>query len=162
MDEESKTGPIFFYSTRGPYGVFSNFSRHPVKMGKKHYPTSEHYFQAQKFVGTKHEEEVCRAKGPSEAAKLGRDRSLPLRKDWESVKDNIMYEVLTAKFIQHSALREILIATGERELVEHTANDAYWGDNSNGKTKGNGKNMLGKLLMRLRTQFINAKKEETE
>jgi ribA/ribD-fused uncharacterized protein len=57
---------------------------------------------------------------------MGRNRSLPLRKDWESVKEDIMYLVLHAKFTQHKKLREILLSTGEAKLVEHTKNDRYW------------------------------------
>jgi predicted NAD-dependent protein-ADP-ribosyltransferase YbiA (DUF1768 family) len=39
---------IHFYSTAGEYGCFSNFSRHTVFLKGKRWPTSEHYFQAQK------------------------------------------------------------------------------------------------------------------
>ena len=47
---EPQTAPavIHFYSTTGEYGCFSNFSRHPVFLKGKRWPTSEHYFQAQK------------------------------------------------------------------------------------------------------------------
>jgi N-glycosidase YbiA len=45
------------------------------------------------------------------AARMGRSRKRPLRKDWESVKDRIMHEVL-AKFTQHADLREVLLGTG--------------------------------------------------
>ena len=49
---------IRFYSTTGAHGCFSNFSRHPFELGGKRWPTSEHYFQAQKFAGTPREEEI--------------------------------------------------------------------------------------------------------
>jgi len=76
---------INFYSTTGAYGCSSNFSRHAVHLAGKRWPTSEHFFQAQKFRGTEHEEAVRLCKQPSEAASLGRSRQLPLRRDWESV-----------------------------------------------------------------------------
>ena len=100
--------------TRRPaqYGCFSNFSRHPVLVGDKRWPTSEHYFQAQKFRGTAHEEAVRLCKTPARAAALGRARTLPLRPDWESVKDQVMLEVVRAKFAQHEDLRAILLGTG--------------------------------------------------
>ena len=47
---------IVFYRVSEPYGEFSNFSPHPIKLKGLTWPTSEHYFQAQKFVGTEHEE----------------------------------------------------------------------------------------------------------
>jgi ribA/ribD-fused uncharacterized protein len=57
---------------------------------------------------------------------MGRDRSKPLRSDWEAVKDDVMREAVWAKFSQHAKLREILLGTGEAVLVEHTTNDSYW------------------------------------
>ncbi len=53
--------PIYFYSTRDAYGCFSNFSAHGVELKGTWWPTSEHFFQAQKFAGTPHEELVQRA-----------------------------------------------------------------------------------------------------
>ena len=139
-------GRITFYLQNKPYGYFSNFAPYAVYRKGKIWPTSEHYFQAQKFTGTHHEEEVRRAKTPNDAAKKGRDRSRPLRADWEEVKDYVMREALHAKFTQHPDLKENLLATGAADIVEHTTNDSYWGDGGD----GSGKNMLGVLLMELR------------
>ncbi len=140
---------INFYSTQGDYGCFSNFSRHSIFLKGKRWPTSEHYFQAQKFVGTDHEEEVRKAKTPSLAANIGRDRKRPLRRDWESVKDQVMLEALRTKFTQHDELKAILLGTGDAKLVEHTERDSYWGDGGD----GSGKNRLGLLLMQLREEL---------
>lgn len=140
---------INFYSTTGEYGCFSNFSRHAVFLKGKRWPTSEHYFQAQKFAGTPHEEDVRRCARPAEAAAMGRDRKLPLRRDWESVKEGVMMEALRAKFTQDEELKATLLGTGDAVLVEHTANDSYWGDGGDGR----GKNRLGHLLMQLRAEL---------
>jgi len=136
----------------------------------------QHYFQAMKFAGTPHEEEVRRAKSPGDAAALGRNRSLPLRRDWEEVKEGawfsvrvcvslwreslmdcdcdcdwlgIMEEVLLAKFTQHAELKQTLLDTGDATLVEHTENDSYWGDGGD----GSGRNRLGILLMKVRERI---------
>ncbi len=143
---------INFYNLADEYSCFSNFSRRPIELKGKVWPTSEHYFQAQKFAGTSHEEEVRQAKRPSDAAALGRSRKLPLRRDWESVKDNIMREAVLAKFTQHADLRDILVGTGDAKLVEHTVNDSYWGDGGD----GSGKNMLGRILMEVRERLRGA------
>lgn len=140
---------INFYSTRDAYGCFSNFSAHKIFLKEKSWKTSEHYFQAQKFAGTSHEEELRLADSPMQVAKMGRDRKRPLRKDWEEVKDEIMLEALRAKFTQHKDLKEILLGTGDAILVEHTKNDFYWADGGD----GSGKNMLGILLMKLREEL---------
>lgn len=139
--------PIKFYRVSQEFGFFSNFSAHPISLKCKLWPTSEHYFQAQKFVGSEFEEQVRLAASPKEAAAIGRDRSLPLRKDWEEVKDNIMFEAVLAKFRQHDDLRAALLATGSALLIEHTEKDSYWGDGGD----GSGKNMLGIILMRVRS-----------
>lgn len=140
---------INFYRTVEAYGFMSNFSRHPVVLKGKIWPTSEHYFQAQKFEGTVHEENVRLTKSPTDAAAMGRDRKLPLRTDWEQVKDDIMREVVCAKFTQHRDLGQYLLNTGDAVLVEHTKNDSYWGDGGD----GNGKNMLGTILMEIRKEL---------
>ena len=140
---------ILFYRVNEPYGEFSNFSPHPIKIKGKEWPTTEHYFQGQKFAGTEHEEEIRKLASPMIAARMGRNRKLPLRKDWESAKDGIMREALEAKFTQHPELRELLLNTGDAVLVEHTTNDSYWGDGGD----GSGRNRLGLLLMEVRTQL---------
>jgi ribA/ribD-fused uncharacterized protein len=140
---------INFYSAGGEYGCFSNFSPHPVELKGKIWPTSEHYFQAQKFAGAPDEEEVRQAKSPMIAARMGRSRKRPLRKDWESVKESIMHEAVLAKFHQHADLREVLLGTGEAAIVEHTEKDKYWGDGGD----GSGRNRLGRILMRVRAEL---------
>ena len=148
MGEEQsiETDVIRFYGTKDAYGCFSNFARYPFTLGGKPWPTTEHYFQAQKFAGTPDEEEVRQAQSPRIAARMGRSRQRPLRTDWEAVKDSIMHEVALAKFTQHADLREILLATGNAQIVEHTEKDKYWGDGGD----GTGKNRLGQILMRVR------------
>ena len=70
---------VRFYKVNDEYGCFSNFSKHGFVIGGKYWPTSEHYFQAQKFAGSTYEEEVRQAKSPMDAAKMGRDRNKPIR-----------------------------------------------------------------------------------
>jgi ribA/ribD-fused uncharacterized protein len=154
-ERSSGMNVIQFYRVSGDYGYFSNFSPHPVKLKGKTWPTSEHYFQAQKFAGAPDEEEVRLAKSPMNAARMGRSRNRPLRKDWESAKDAIMHEAVLAKFTQHDELRESLLSTGDAEIVEHTKKDRYWGDGGDGR----GKNMLGKILMWVRAELRDQRTE---
>jgi ribA/ribD-fused uncharacterized protein len=60
-----------------------------------------------------------------------------------------MLDAVKAKFSQHSDLQTLLLETGEATLIEHTENDAYWGDGGDGK----GKNKLGKILMKVRDEL---------
>ena len=145
---------IHFYLKGDEYGCFSNFAPFPITLAGKQWPTSEHYFQAQKFAGTEHEEAIRREKSPMIAARMGRDRKKPLRPDWEAVKDDIMRTAVRAKFEQHPELRDMLLRTGDATLVEHTENDSYWGDGGD----GSGKNMLGIILMEVREELRRAEK----
>ncbi len=142
--------PIYFYSTREvPYGCFSNFSAHGFELDGKYWKTSEHYFQAQKFAGTIHEEEIRLAATPKEAANKGRERHRPLRRDWEAVKDEVLRRAVTRKFETHADIREILLSTWDETLIEKTSSDDYWGCG----TDGTGKTRLGQILMQVRAAW---------
>ena len=143
---------ILFYETDKAYGCFSNFSRHSVRIDGVNWPTSEHYFQAQKFLAEVDQEAVLCALTPFAAAQIGRERHRSFRTDWEDVRDKVMLDVLRAKFSQHVDLREILLSTLGAALVEHTRNDRYWGDGGD----GTGKNMLGTLLEKVRTEMSDS------
>jgi ribA/ribD-fused uncharacterized protein len=137
---------IEFYLTKDEFGGFSNFSAHPFSLDGHRWPTSEHYFQAQKFAGTAQFDAIRKANSPAIAARLGRSREFKLRRDWESVKDDIMRRAVRAKFEAHPELRDLLLGTGEEKIVEKTTTDTYWGCASD----GTGKNRLGQVLMELR------------
>ena len=49
---------IKFYIVSDEYGEFSNFAAYPIKLKKKKWPTSEHYFQAQKFQDKSYQEKI--------------------------------------------------------------------------------------------------------
>lgn len=138
----------FRYSTH----PFSNFYPAPFLIDGVRWPTSEHYFQAQKFQGTEYEEEIRKLPTPKEAAKRGRDRSLPLCKNWEDIKIGVMAKALRHKFSLNCnpGLLKFLLETGNEEIVEDAPWDSYWGIGS-----GDGKNMLGKLLMELRNGYLS-------
>lgn len=137
---------IYFYRVKDPFGCFSNFAHYGFTLDDKWWMTSEHYFQAQKFKNTEFEDMIRLVDSPMKAAEIGRNRELPLRKDWEKVKDNVMRQAVYAKFSQNLEIKEILLSTKEEILIENTSNDYYWGCGKN----GSGKNMLGIILMEVR------------
>lgn len=143
---------ISFYSTKAQYGGFSNFAKAPFEVDGKVWRTTEHYFQAQKFPDSPdYQERIRTTPSPMVAARLGRSRSVPIRKDWESVKDDIMRTAVRLKFSQNEDMKQLLLSTGDAVLVEHTKNDRYWGDGGDGR----GRNMLGKILMEIREELRN-------
>lgn len=143
---------INFYRVGDEFGCFSNFAPYPITLGGKSWPTSEHYYQAQKFEDEQQREAVREAQKPIVAFRMGRDRKSTLRQDWESVKASVMTEAVRAKFTQHDELRAILLKTGDAQIVEHTKNDNYWGDGGD----GSGENLLGQILMRIRSELQEA------
>lgn len=140
--------PIYFYSVREKlYGCFSNFSPHGFELNRLWWPTSEHYFQAQKFVDTIYAEKIRHASTALQAAKMGRSRSYTLRPDWEKIKDLIMFQGVLQKFETHADIRAVLLETGEEVLIENAPRDYYWGCGAD----GSGQNKLGLVLMKVRT-----------
>lgn len=144
---------IKFYKVNDAYGYMSNFAPYPFSEGNKIWPTSEHYFQAQKFLVPEIQEKIRLMESPMDAALEGRNRQNPLRADWEEVKDEVMFQALWMKFSQNPEIAKELLATGDAILIEHTRNDAYWADGGD----GSGKNMLGKILMETRTALSKEK-----
>jgi ribA/ribD-fused uncharacterized protein len=141
--------PINFYRTGDPYGELSNFAAFPIVVDGVTWPTTEHYFQAAKFADESHREAIRLEKSPMIAARMGRDRGKSLRADWGTVKEDVMLKALRAKFSQHNDLATLLVQTGDRVLIEHTANDSYWADGGD----GSGRNRLGELLMVVRSEL---------
>jgi N-glycosidase YbiA len=141
---------IYFYKVCDPYGCFSNFSEHSIELEGKIWPSTEHYYQAQKFVGTSAEalcQQIYEASTPAEAAALGRDPHHPVRSDWEQIKTVVMEKAVLQKFTTYSTLKELLMGTGNELIVEDSPTDGYWGCGEDGR----GQNHLGKVLMRVRS-----------
>lgn len=144
--------PIYFYSRTGPYSELSNFAPYGLEADGVYWPTVEHYFQAQKFSGpqlAEYRERIRRAQSPKLAKQLGRTRSVPLRADWESVKEQIMLDALRRKFTRPD-LAELLTSTKNRPLIEAAPDDYYWGCGR----EGTGQNRLGELLMVVRSELL--------
>jgi ribA/ribD-fused uncharacterized protein len=140
---------VFFYTKNDPYGEFSNFSKHGIEMDGIWWITVEHYFQAQKFEDENYRELIRQSYTSKQAAELGRSRKIPIREDWEDVKDKIMYEAVLKKFETHSSLAALLVSTGTSDIVENAPGDYYWGCGKD----GSGLNKLGKILVKVRGQI---------
>lgn len=112
------------------------------------YPTSEHLFQAMKFLDSRPDiaENIRNMPRPSDALDLAREYQAYVSPAWYEHNISNMDEVLRLKFTQHGTLKSELISTGSAELIEDSPTDAFWGNGANKK----GRNELGKALMRLR------------
>ena len=129
--------PIKFYSKTTAYQELSNFAPFGFEEDSVHWPTVEHYFQAQKFLGAEnaaYREKIRTAKTPKEAKALGRTRRIAIRTDWEEAKESIMLHALRKKFAT-GELRALLLATGDRPLIEGSPFDSYWAAAARGRAR---------------------------
>ena len=132
---------------RDEYFFLSNFYPVEIKLDGIVYPNAEAAFQAQKTLDVEERRKFSMLKNPVQAKRLG--RKVKLRDDWEEVKLDIMTEIVSQKFLQHPHLIEMLLQTGNEELVEGNR----WGDRFWGVCKGKGQNNLGKILMKIRDAY---------
>lgn len=138
---------IKFWGPDEKYGLFSNFANTPLVIDGDLYPTAEHYFQAMKADNSADWKRIVEAATPKDAKHLG--RKVHMRSDWEDVKCSFMLNVLQEKARQCKEFRELLLSTGDEELIEDSPFDYYWGCGRD----GSGRNMLGELLMDVRTEL---------
>jgi hypothetical protein len=119
----------------------------------KVWPTTEHYFQAQKFLDPKLQKMIRKLQTPRECHEFVRQPHIQrqIRSDWFMIREEVMYRAVKAKFTQHLHLKQMLLDTGDAILVEHTDNDNFWGDGGDGR----GQNKLGHILMRVRDEIRN-------
>lgn len=134
----------FFAADEKPYGCFCNFSQHGFELDGLWWSTSEHYYQAQKFAGTDHAETIRLAKTPAESSKLG--HAFPHRRDWKQIKYEVMRRAVLRKFQAHADIRQILLNTGNKNIIQKDIGDYYWGCGQD----GSGSNYLGEILMEVR------------
>lgn len=146
----------FYRANERPYGVFSNLFRRSINFEGRVFPTAEHAYQAGKARKEEVREWILSAPTPGLVAMAAHGLyTWDIVPDWSQIKYNRMRQVLRAKFTQHDDLRQLLLSTGGARIVEagRVANvvNCTWGE-----VNGRGRNMLGLLLMELRTELIEA------
>lgn len=151
LDDNLPTKKILFYEPWDEYGYFCNLSPYSVVYDDKNWPTSEHCYQALKHTSIVYREMIRKTEDIEEVIRLGRnEKSGSYRfEDWDDVKVDLMHDVVLAKFSQNASLKKLLLETRDAQLVEHTCNDPFWGDNGD----GTGVNWLGNVLMQVREEL---------
>ncbi|HEY3694108.1 NADAR family protein [Phenylobacterium sp.] len=147
---------MFFYEQ--DFYVLSNFSAFTLMWDGLRFDTSEALYHWLKFPGDENiplRRRIRRAPSAHEAFKTAQEMKHCRRPDWDEVKVGFMLEILRQKASQHEYVRRKLLATGDRELIEDSWRDDYWGWGED-KT---GLNMLGKLWMELRSELRSAKEQ---
>lgn len=143
----------FYRASEKPYGAFSNLYRRPVEFEGETFPTSEHAYQAGKPRKAEVRRWLMAAPSPALLAMAAHGLYYwDVTPGWSRAKFDRMRGVLYAKFTQHEDLKTLLLSSGDARLVETAAVDnevnRLWGE-----VNGQGRNMLGELLMELRTRL---------
>lgn len=153
---------VFFYEQE--FYVLSNFSAFQVDWAGRPFQTAEHLYHWLKFVtgwdltdarGVDAEPIatlIYKARSAHNAFKIAEANRHLRRPDWDDVKVHFMRKVIRNKVLQHEYVRRKLLATGDRELIEDSWRDDFWGWGPN----RDGQNMLGKLWMELRDDLRSA------
>jgi hypothetical protein len=144
LDTDSQ---VFFYER--DFYVLSNFSAFVLSWKTHLFYTSEHVYHFEKFNDPDLKLFILHAPSAHEAFKFAEKNAHLRRPDWDDVKIDIMRRILRAKASQHEYVRRKLLATGDRELIEDSWRDSFWGW---GPEKS-GLNMLGKLWMEIRKEI---------
>ncbi len=142
---------IYFYTSKEPYFEFSNFYEFEFSLNDESWKSVEHCYQAAKFESGEYRRKIQSAETPMDARLLGQSKEFAIRKNWDSIKEEIMLVALRGKFAVPS-LKDLLVSTAPAMLVEKSPHDNYWGA---GKS-GNGRNRLGVLLMQLRAELSSS------
>lgn len=137
--------PTLISRFSGRWRLLSNFHPSPVQFDGHTYPTVEHAYQAAKTTDEQWRTRIRQTNSPGQAKRVG--RKAPLRPGWDQLKVDVMLELLRKKFAG-GLLRQQLEQTGDATLVEGNT----WGDTFWGVCDGVGRNMLGRLLMQVRTE----------
>lgn len=131
--------------------VFDNFAPFQIEWRGNIYATSEHAYQSAHFFETNKElaEQVRQCRSPKEAQDFANKNSDQDDPKWRDKKLQVMEEIIRCKLEQHPYIRDKLIETKNKRIVETNDNDKFWG-------WGNdhcGQNHLGKIWMKLRDEL---------
>lgn len=152
----------------GKYVFLSNFYPCEINYQGISYPSVEHYYVAMKcnndqmIDGKYYTRADCReliSQIPTAGKAKTFGKKIKLRSDWDTKKLEVMTWGLNEKF-KIPALQELLLSTGNEDIVEgNWWHDNFYGSCSCEKCGNRGKNHLGKLLMKIRTE-LNGKQRK--
>lgn len=158
--------PVFFFT--GNAGLnetrfLSNMYEAPMQVEGTTFPTVEHYFQwakAKQFGDAASQTKILKTESAKSVKAYGKKITPFDEEVWKEKAPVVMKTALKAKFAQHPDLLAKLLDTGDRPLGEADPRGKYWGIGTSAETskakdptRWPGQNVLGKLLMELRTEL---------
>lgn len=146
---------IRFWGKNSKYFEFTNFYMRSIQIDNILWPSSEHYYQANKFIQKEIINEILSQKYPMAVYKLANvTYKNNIRENWNEIKIDVMRKVLREKFSQHEDLKKLLLETDDDILIENSPYDSFWGVGGFGNKYIEGtNNWLGKILMDIRKEL---------
>lgn len=143
---------------------FSNFYKCNFKINGIEFSSSEQAFmfcKAKLFDDNKIGELILKSINPKECKRLGRKVSNFNKNKWNESKEKFMFIILKAKFSSNESLKNKLLNTGDKVIVECAPFDKEWGigisvDEMLNGDKWKGDNKLGEILMKVRYELRKA------
>lgn len=152
---------VLFYG-----GPFSQWYASKFTIDGITYNTAEQFMMAMKadyFGDDEAKFKIMNTNDPSEQKALGRQVKNFDKEAWDAVSRGYVYQANMAKF-SHPQLKQFIIDTGDRILVEASPYDKIWGiglavDDPKALDKNNwrGTNWLGEVLMKVRNDLQGSK-----
>ena len=154
---------VFFKSGYSPLSNF--YPKAPFKIGEEEYKSVSHWVEANKarFCGDDETwEKIMETPSPAYAKILGNNISSENENDWPKQMYGVTKEGIQAKVQQNDVVKKLLLKTGTRAIAEASKYNKFWTIGVNiddaatmDRSKWNGKNMMGKLLMKIREEMLN-------
>lgn len=151
---EPKANPVTFYMQL--FYCLDNFSSFAIVWRNRVWPTAEHAYQAAKFDDETIIAQILEAKSAHDAKKIAKANSDKKHGDWAEIKLPTMETILRLKLTQHQYVQKRLLQTGEREIIEDSPTDDFWGCGPN----NDGQNHVGKIWMKLRVELLEQLNKE--
>eukprot|EP00298_Acanthocystis_sp_HF-20_P011360 c19354_g1_i1.p1 GENE.c19354_g1_i1~~c19354_g1_i1.p1 ORF type:complete len:242 (-),score=78.97 c19354_g1_i1:19-744(-) len=176
---------ILFFDEKKEFGELSNFWKmsHPLIFEGEEYKTSEHLYQAMRYIIAEQTPEIVEyireirtAKTPYMSKILANQDVSDKRYEWRrklieiidkyydhvsiapqwfDVNIDAMRHILRLKFTTDQKCKDLLINTGSNLLAENSPYDDFWGLGRD----GDGENWLGKILVEIREELKNSKEK---
>jgi len=146
---------IRFLSKIAEWKDFSNLAPYPIELHGVVWKSTEHYYQFIKFERSDpaYAQRIKEAPTPKDAKILSlQNTNYP--SNWDDIKVDVLKEAVRTKFESYPQLEELLLSTGEEELIEANPADYFWGEGKD----GSGKNMMGRILMEIRAYLKDKNK----
>lgn len=146
---------IRFLSNIEKWKDFSNWAPYPIELDGELWKSSEHYYQYKKFEQTDpHYAQRIKNAPTAEEAKILSMENDHYPDHWDDIKVDVLRTAVMKKFQSYAELENLLLSTGDEELIEANPDDSFWGEGKD----GSGKNMMGRILMETR-EYLRSKKQ---